>query len=552
MQNVGKIYSSEYETDENDKNTTNTDNNFIAADSDEQNTTGNHSYSLEFDSSEDDNGGNSQKADELNDSPNEDEILDIWDLLPVDRPDEYQDNNMDQTSDEDEEEILYDDEYNSIDHNPITYFICPNDRGTTTRPAVAETTLKATTQQSTTLKAATQKPKTKLDSKTTQESTTQKATTQKATTKLDSKTTQESTTQKATTQTATTKLDTTTNQDLNNVADMNNKQIILFVLFVFIQNISKVNLIKHNKRSLKYLGDASDYEVDVNDLTPTDSDGKNGTAGIYPFLSDPDYEGYDEIISQESTNEVESEENPTEDQTIDTSKYYEEIPDYEIPDEDPKEYSITDEIPDYEIPEEVEDNYSNEYPTPDETPDYEGDDILPDYTQVDGVDQTSLNTSNAFILCKICTLSKTCCNKWLPTFHLCCQNSKQLNEEETPDESAPLIQGISTLCKLCTLIMPDRTTPETSTNPKKTTTRMTTKNSSRTTSSPTTTTTLKTTSSPMTTKNSITTKNLTPTTTNSPKTTTARQTSKVTTTKKPMTAKTTPKSANKATTKKPK
>lgn len=62
MQNVGKVYSSEYETDENDKNTTNTDNNFIAADSDEQSTTGNHSYSSELDSGEDDNGANSQKG----------------------------------------------------------------------------------------------------------------------------------------------------------------------------------------------------------------------------------------------------------------------------------------------------------------------------------------------------------------------------------------------------------------------------------------------------------------------------------------------------------
>lgn len=45
VQNVSRVYSSEYKTDDNDINITNIDNNFITADSDEQSTTGNPNYS---------------------------------------------------------------------------------------------------------------------------------------------------------------------------------------------------------------------------------------------------------------------------------------------------------------------------------------------------------------------------------------------------------------------------------------------------------------------------------------------------------------------------
>ena len=45
VQNISRVYSSEYNTDDNDTNIPNIDNNFITGDSDEQSTTGNPNYS---------------------------------------------------------------------------------------------------------------------------------------------------------------------------------------------------------------------------------------------------------------------------------------------------------------------------------------------------------------------------------------------------------------------------------------------------------------------------------------------------------------------------
>lgn len=237
----------------------------------------------------------------------------------------------------------------------------------------------------------------------------------------------------------------------NFVSKMNNKQILIIVLFVFMQNVLKVY--------------SSEYKTDDNDSVivnttnkssiATDSD-EHSTTKKPNFSSEPDSGGdeYTGDISQKGTilfqkfinhNEIiiqyfgsgdELIENLTsetiiENGDVDQTPYEQEVDILDESGDNILDYTLEDnkyEKYDYQTLNEtgeVEDNISDHTLDEDNGEDEDDDEDVILYDDEYNILDYSPIT---FILCNSCNPSSNCCNKWsLITYFLCCKNSKRKN-----------------------------------------------------------------------------------------------------------------------------